>query len=93
LPANLALFVGTYAPGPGPLAFAAGSSGLSYSFTSLSNASDDLSFSNNNGASFTYTPVANADGVDPNVTHIRINPKGSMAPGSSFTINLRAMVE
>ncbi|KTE38997.1 MULTISPECIES: beta strand repeat-containing protein [unclassified Sphingopyxis] len=93
LPANLALFVGTYAPGPGPLAFAAGSSGLTYSFTSLSNASDDLSFSNNNGASFTYTPVANADGVDPNVTHIRINPKGSMAPGSSFTINLRAMVE
>lgn len=93
LPANLALFVGTYAPGPGPLAFAAGSSGLSYSFTSLSSASDDLSFSNNNGASFTYTPVANADGVDPNVTHIRINPKGSMAPGSSFTINLRAMVE
>ena len=56
-------------------------------------ASDDLAFSNNNGASFTYTPVANADGVDPNVTHIRINPKGSMAPGSSFTINLRAMVE
>lgn len=93
LPANLALFVGTYAPGPGPLAFAAGSSGLTYSFTNLSNASDDLSFSNNGGTSFTYTPVANADGVDPNVTHIRINPKGSMAPGSSFTINLRAMVE
>lgn len=93
LPANLALFVGTYAPGPGPLAFAAGSSGLTYSFTNLSNASDDLSFSNNGGTSFTYTPVANADGVDPNVTHIRINPKGSMAPGSSFTINLRAQVE
>ena len=54
---------------------------------------DDLSFSNNGGASFVYTPVANADGVDPNVTHIRINPKGSMAPGSSFTINLRAQVE
>lgn len=93
LPANLALFVGTYAPGPGPLAFAAGSSGLTYGFTSLASTSDDLAFSNNNGASFTYTPVANADGVDPNVTHIRINPKGSMAPGSSFTINLRAMVE
>ena len=93
LPANLALFVGTYAPGPGPLAFAAGSSGLTYSYTSLASTSDDLSFSNNGGASFVYTPVANADGVDPNVTHIRINPKGSMAPGSSFTINLRAQVE
>ena len=93
LPANLALFVGTYAPGPGPVAFTAGSSGLTYSFTSLSSTSDDLSFSNNNGASYTYTPVADANGVDTNVTHIRINPKGSMAPGSSFTINLRAMVE
>jgi hypothetical protein len=93
LPTNLALFVGTYAPGPGPLAFAAGSSGLSYSFTSLASTSDDVSFSNNNGASFAYTPVADANGVDTNVTHIRINPKGSMAPGSSFTINLRAMVE
>lgn len=93
LPANLALFVGTYAPGPGPLAFAAGSSGLTYSFTSLASTSDDVSFSNNNGVSFAYTPVADANGVDTNVTHIRINPKGSMAPGSSFTINLRAMVE
>lgn len=93
LPAKLALFVGTYAPGAGPVAFTAGSSGLTYSFTSLSSTSDDLSFSNNNGASYTYTPVADANGVDTNVTHIRINPKGSMAPGSSFTINLRAMVE
>ena len=93
LPANLALFVGTYAPGPGPVAFTAGSSGLTYSYTSLASTSDDLSFSNNNGASFAYTPVADANGVDPNVTHIRINPKGSMAPGSSFTINLRTMVE
>ncbi|MGH6652468.1 MAG: Calx-beta domain-containing protein [Sphingopyxis sp.] len=93
LPANLALFVGTYAPGPGPLAFAAGSSGLTYSFTSLASTSDDVSFSNNNGVSFAYTPVADANGVDTNITHIRINPKGSMAPGSSFTINLRAMVE
>ncbi len=93
LPANLALFVGTYAPGPGPLNFAAGSSGLTYSFASLASTSDDISFSNNNGVSYSYTPVADANGVDTNVTHIRINPKGSMAPGSSFTINLRTMVE
>ncbi|WP_077146900.1 Calx-beta domain-containing protein [Sphingopyxis sp. KK2] len=93
LPTNLALFVGTYAPGPGPLNFAAGSSSLTYSFAGLASTSDDVSFSNNNGASYTYTPVADANGVDTNVTHIRINPKGSMAPGSSFTINLRAMVE
>lgn len=93
IPANLALFVGTYAPGPGPVGFAAGGSGLTYSFTSLASGSDDLSFSNNGGATWTYTPVAGANGVDTNVTHVRVNPKGSMAPGSSFTINLRAQVK
>lgn len=93
LPPNLGLFVGTYAPGPGPVGFTAGASGLTYGFTSLSSAADDLFFSNNSGATWTYTPVADANGVDTNVTHIRINPKGSMTPGSSFTINLRAMVK
>lgn len=93
LPANLALFVGLYAPGPGPIAFTAGSSGLTYNYASLSSTTDDISFSNNGGVSYTYTPTANGDGVDPNVTHVRINPRGSMAPGSSFTINLRAQVK
>ena len=93
IPANLGLFVGTYAPGPGPIAFGAGSSGLTYSFTSLASTTDDVSFSNNGGVSWTYVPIADANGVDANVTHIRINPKGSMAPGSSFTINLRARVK
>jgi hypothetical protein len=93
VPANLGLFVGTYAPGPGPIAFGAGGSGLTYSFASLASTADDISFSNNGGASWTYVPVADANGVDANVTHVRINPKGSMAPGSSFTINLRARVK
>ncbi len=93
LPSNLALFVGTYSPGPGPVAFGAGSSGLTYSFTSLASTSDDLSFSNNGGTTWTYVPTPDANGVDTNVTHIRINPKGSMAPSSSFTINLRAQVK
>jgi hypothetical protein len=93
IPANLSLFVGTYAPGPGPIAFTPGSSGLTYSFTSLANAADDLEFSNNGGASWAYTPTADANGVDVNVTHVRVRPKGSMAPGSSFTINLRARVK
>ncbi|PZQ23750.1 MAG: hypothetical protein DI569_03270 [Sphingopyxis macrogoltabida] len=93
LPANLALFVGAYAPGPGPIRFTAGSSGLTYSFASLASASDDIAFSNNGGASFTYVPVPDADGVDANVTHVRINPKGSMAAGSNFTVNLRAQVK
>ena len=93
VPANLSLFVGTYAPGPGPIAFVAGSSALTYGFTSLTSTADDLEFSNNGGASWTYTPTADANGVDATVTHVRVRPKGSMAPGSSFTINLRALVK
>ena len=93
IPANLSLFVDTYAPGPGPVRFSAGSSGLTYSFTSLANATDDLEFSNNGGASWTYVPTIDANGVDANVTHVRIRPKGSMVPGSSFTINLRGLVK
>ncbi|MDO9367110.1 MAG: hypothetical protein Q7T68_00925 [Sphingopyxis sp.] len=93
IPANLSLFVGTYAPGPGPVAFAAGGSGLTYGFTSLSSTADDVEFSNNGGVSWTYGPTADTNGVDATVTHVRVRPKGTMAPGSSFTINLRMMVK
>jgi len=93
IPASLSLFVGTYAPGPGPVRFTAGSSALTYGFTSLGSTADDLEFSNNGGASWTYGPTADANGVDAAVTHVRVRPKGSMAPGSSFTINLRALVK
>lgn len=93
IPANLSLFVGAYAPGPGPIAFAAGGSALTYGFTSLASTTDDLEFSNNGGASWTYAPTADANGVDAAVTHVRVRPKGTMAPGSSFTINLRARVK
>lgn len=93
IPADLALYVGTYAPGPGPIAFGAGASGLTYDFAGLASTSDDLSFSNNGGVSWTYVPIADSNGVDPAVTHVRINPKGNMAPGSSFTIDLRAQVK
>ncbi len=93
IPANLSLFVGTYAPGPGPVRFTAGSSALTYSFASLASTTDDLEFSNNGGASWTYGPSADANGVDATVTHVRVRPKGSMAPGSNFTINLRALVK
>lgn len=93
IPSNLSLFVGAYAPGPGPILFTPGSSGLTYGFTSLASNADDLEFSDNGGASWTYMPTADADGVDPAITHVRIRPKGAMAPGSSFTINLRARVK
>jgi hypothetical protein len=69
------------ASGSGPVQFADGSpsSNITYSFIALSDGTDDVSFSNDGGITYTYSPVANPTGCDPNVTHIRINPKGSFA--------------
>ena len=79
VPANTDLFVGDAGgPGSGPVAFSNGTppSGLTYTFTSLASVTDDVSFSNDGGVTYNYTPVPNGNGVDPNVTHLRINPKG-----------------
>jgi uncharacterized repeat protein (TIGR01451 family) len=103
IPANTHLYVTDIgAAGSGPVAFSNGSltSSLTYTFTSLASTTDDVAFSNNGGATYTYTPVANANGVDPNVTHIRINPKGTFAgdpvagaPSPSFTASFRVRIE
>jgi uncharacterized repeat protein (TIGR01451 family) len=85
VPTNTKLFVNDLGGvGSGPVTFTNGSpsSGLTYTFTSLSSSTDDLSFSNNGGASYTYTPTAGADGCDANVTNIQVNPKGTFAPAS-----------
>jgi parallel beta-helix repeat protein len=82
IPANTALFVQDLGvPGSGPVAFTDGTpaSALTYTFAGLGNAADDLEFSNNGGTSWAYTPVANANGCDPAVTHMRVKPKGTMA--------------
>jgi hypothetical protein len=75
--------------GSGPAAFTAGTSGLSYSFTSLASTTDNIDFSNNNGTSWTYAPVADANGVDPNVTTVRLRPQGMMAASSTASFRLR----
>ena len=71
----------------------AGNSTLTYTYISLSSGSDDVSFSNDGGVTFSYIPTANATGVDPTVTHIRIHPKGTMAAGSSFTLRFRVQID
>jgi len=103
IPANTDLYVNDIGTsGSGPVAFSNGSlsSNLTYTFTSLASTTDDVAFSNNNGATWTYTPVANANGVDPNVTNIRINPKGTFAgdltpgaPSPSCTASFRVRIE
>jgi uncharacterized repeat protein (TIGR01451 family) len=100
IPANTDLFVGNMGgPGSGPVLFVNGvpSSGLTYTFTALDSITDDVSFSDNGGLSFVYEPQPDINGVDPDVTHIRINPKGTM-PGNgggnpSFEVRFRVRVE
>ncbi len=80
LPAETTLFVGDInGPGSGPVSFQDGtpSSGLSYTFISLSSTTDDVDFSDDGGVSYTYVPVPDADGFDANVTHLRVTPKGT----------------
>ncbi|MHC4428798.1 MAG: hypothetical protein ACYS0D_09410, partial [Planctomycetota bacterium] len=101
VPADTDLFVGDVgSPGSGPVAFVDGvpTSNLTYTFTSLGSATDDVDFSNDGGATFTYTPVPDADGFDPAVTHMRINPKGQLPPATlagspSFSVSFRVRVD
>jgi uncharacterized repeat protein (TIGR01451 family) len=90
--------------GSGPVAFSQGatSSTLTYTFTALNNMADDLSFSNDNGATWTAVPTFDAttgcDTTVPPVTHIRINPKGTFAgnvtpPSPSFNLTFRVCVK
>jgi parallel beta-helix repeat protein len=88
------------APGSGPVAFVDGASasGLTYTFTSLASATDDVAFSRDGGATWTYTPVPGADGCDPTVTNLRVNPKGTFVadsgtPDPSFTLRFRICVQ
>ncbi len=93
-PANSELIVlDISAFGSGPAAFVAGTTGLTYTFTSLASATDDIEFSNNGGTSWTYTPVANVNGADPAVTNVRMRPKGTMAANSTLAFRLRYRIK
>ena len=90
LPAALELLVSDLAPGSGPIEFVDGAgataSGLTFSFVSLGSPADDVDFSQN-GVDFGYTPIPDGSGIDDSVTHLRINPTGTMnaAPGGGQT--------
>jgi uncharacterized repeat protein (TIGR01451 family) len=101
IPANTSLRVVDYGgAGSGPIQFANGttSSGLTYTFTSLASATDDVEFSKDGGTTWTYTPVAGANGCDAAVTNVRVNPKGtfvadSATPDPSFALRFRICVK
>jgi uncharacterized repeat protein (TIGR01451 family) len=100
IPANTKMFVGNLgAPGSGPVAFVNGSpsSALTWTFSGLASLTDDLEFSNDGGGTWTYVPVADGQGCDAAITHIRMRPKGVM-PGNgsgnpSFQLQFRVIVQ
>jgi uncharacterized repeat protein (TIGR01451 family) len=93
VPAGTELFVATTGGDPVALIDGATPSNLAFSYAS------DVTFSNRLGGAppYDYVPLPNADGVDPNVTALRIAPTGAM-PGASganepsFSVEFRARV-
>lgn len=78
----------------GPVIFGnpGGSSGLSYNFAALGSNTDDLEFSSDNGATYTYTPVADGDGCDASITDFRLTPDGAFAGGATVTLTVRYII-
>lgn len=101
IPANTELFVGDLnGAGSGPVFFADGAtaSGLSYSFTSLASAADNLSFSNDGATSYVYSPAADANQCDTAVTHLKISLGGIFGASDgtnhpSFSVKFRVRVK
>lgn len=86
LPGQVSFYNGDI-DGAGPLTanyeFDAGSSGLTLG-------TSNLSYSNNGGSSYIYSPVS---GYDTAVNALRLRPQGTMAPNSTFTIRFRAQIK
>lgn len=86
LPANMTFYNGdidTVAAGIQNYVFTAGASGLTLG-------SGNITYSNNSGASYAYSPAA---GYDTAVNALRFAPQGTMAANSSFTVKFRARVK
>ncbi|MEE9302291.1 MAG: CCXG family PEP-CTERM protein [Thiotrichaceae bacterium] len=88
IPANVKLMVTA-----GHIGFSDGSpaSGLNFSYDPLNPASDDITFSDDNGASFLYIPVADAEDADSDVTQINLQPAGRLGcsnTGAAYEFSL-----
>lgn len=72
------------------------SDGSPASGTSLSyvpgSATDDVDFSTDNGATWTYSPVAGNRASEAAVTALRFRPKGAMKAGGAFTLSFPYLV-
>jgi uncharacterized repeat protein (TIGR01451 family) len=78
----------------GPVVFNdPGGSGLTYSFAALGSAVDNLDFSDDDGASWTYAPTADGEGCDSAVTSFRVRPGGGLEAGRSFNLRVRYIIK
>ena len=101
VPANTELYVNDIGGvGSGPVLFTQGAtaSTLSYNFISLGDITDDLSFSDDGGTTWTAVPTIGANGCDATITHVRVNPKGTfigdvVPPSPSFELTFRVCVQ
>jgi len=89
IPANTLLQLGTsdfiFQDGTAP-------SGLSFVYSGATSPSDDVAFSNNNGANFSYQPIINAINSDTSITHFELSPKGRMGcsnTGQALSFSLK----
>lgn len=67
-------------------------SGLTLAYASPGSTADDVDFSADNGATWTYVPVPGDAASQGAVTTVRFRPRGSMAAKSSFAISLPYVV-
>ena len=63
-------------------------SGLSLRYTAPNSTSDDVDFSKDNGASWTFSPIPSATASVAQITHVRLRPQGSMAAGSRVSLSV-----
>ena len=62
------------------------SSGLNFVYSGATNTTDDVTFSNNGGGSYTYTPVPIAN-IDSNINSFQMSPKGRFGCSNTATRN------
>ena len=101
VPAGSRLYLGDIGGnGSGPVQFTQGTtpSGLSCTFGGLGNTSDSLDFSNDAGATWTYTPATTPSLTDSAITAFRIKPSGTFGTGTapnnpSFSVGYDVIVQ
>lgn len=95
IPVNTVLFVSDLPDitGISPVIFTPGSSTLSLNFNTLADLTDDVDFSSDGGATWTHVPIADPNGVDAAVTHIRLKPRGTFPPGKIVEMGFRVRVK